>query len=187
MSCSPPDRTGRLSEPFAKLCYLISAPRLPPQPTNGRPTACAPGPRHAPHVAELRTRHHVLTQRPRPTHFDAHRVVAFMQREHVRTQSRSGGQRRRIPVGLHAESHAPTGNEISAVTFGSNAADLTQMLQSPSPGSATILLRKRATSAPCTIGSTHRATAGARPTRPKTVTSPDATDDHQHQLWPWTI
>ena len=28
---------------------------------------------------------------------------------------------------------------------------------------------------------------GARPTRPKTVTSPDATDDHRHQLRPWTI
>ena len=27
---------------------------------------------------------------PRPTHFDAHRVIAFVQREHVRTQSRFG-------------------------------------------------------------------------------------------------
>ncbi len=34
----------------------------------------APHPRHAPHVVELRTSHHLLTQRPRPTHFDAHRV-----------------------------------------------------------------------------------------------------------------
>ncbi len=42
-----------------------------------------------------------------------------------------------------------------------------QMLQSLSPGPATILLRNRATSAACTFGSTHRATAGARPTRPK--------------------
>jgi hypothetical protein len=39
------------------------------------------------------------------------RVVAFMQREHVRTHSRSGGQRQRIPVGPHAESHARTGDE----------------------------------------------------------------------------
>ena len=76
-----------------------------------RPTASAPGPRHAPHVVELSTSHHVLTQRLRPTHLDAHRVVAFMQREHVRTHSRSGGQRQRIPVGPHAESHARTGNE----------------------------------------------------------------------------
>src|SRR6476619_6836015 len=62
-----------------------------------------------------------------------------------------------------------------------------QMLQSPSLGPATTLLRNRATSAACTVGSTHRATAGARPTRPKTVTSPDATDDHRHQRRPWTI
>jgi hypothetical protein len=62
-----------------------------------------------------------------------------------------------------------------------------QMLQSPSPGPATILLRNRATSAACTFGSTHRATAGARPTRPKTVTSPDATDDLRHQLRPGTV
>ena len=65
----------------------------------------------------------MLTQRPRPTHLDAHRVIAFMQCEHVRTQSRSGGQRQRIPVGPHAESHARTGNEISAVTIGSDAAN----------------------------------------------------------------
>jgi hypothetical protein len=57
-----------------------------------------------------------------------------------------------------------------------------QMLQSPSPGPATILLRNRATSAACSFGSTHMATAGARPTRHKTVTSPDPTDDHRHQL-----
>src|SRR6476646_11496449 len=62
-----------------------------------------------------------------------------------------------------------------------------QMLQSPSPGPATILLRNRATSAACTFGSTQRATAGARPTRPKTVPSPDATEDLRHQLRPWTI
>ena len=37
------------------------------------------------------------------------------------------------------------------------------------------------------LGSTHRASAGARSTRPKTVTSPDATNDHRHQLRPWTI
>ena len=42
-----------------------------------------------------------------------------------------------------------------------------QMLQSPSPGPATILLRNRATPAVCTLGSTHSATADARPTRPK--------------------
>jgi hypothetical protein len=87
-------------------------PRLTPQPTNRGPTTSAPRPRHAPHVVELRTSHHVLTQRPRPTHFDAHWVIAFMQREHVRAQSRSGRQRQRIPVGPHAESHARTGNEI---------------------------------------------------------------------------
>src|SRR6476646_1166611 len=61
------------------------------------------------------------------------------------------------------------------------------MLRSRSPGPATILLRNRAISAACTLGSTHRATAGARATRPKTVTSPDPTDDHRHQLRPWTI
>jgi hypothetical protein len=38
---------------------------------------------------ELRTSHHVLIQRLGPTHFDAHRFVAFMQREHVCTQGRS--------------------------------------------------------------------------------------------------
>ena len=53
-------------------------PRLTPQPTNRRPTASAPGPRHAPHVVELRSSHHVLTQRPRPTHLDAHRVFFGM-------------------------------------------------------------------------------------------------------------
>jgi len=74
-------------------------------------------------VVELCTSHHVLTQRLRPTHFDAQRVVAFMQREHVRTHSRSGGQRQRIPVGPHAEPHARTGNEVSAVTVGSDAAN----------------------------------------------------------------
>jgi hypothetical protein len=85
--------------------------------------------------------------------------------------------------GPHAESHAITGNEISAITIGSNS----QVLQSPSPGPATILLRNRATSAACTFGSTHRATAGARPTHPITVTPPDATYDHRHRLRPLTI
>jgi hypothetical protein len=42
-----------------------------------------------------------------------------------------------------------------------------QMPQSRSPGLATILLRSRATAAACTVGSTHRASADARPTRPK--------------------
>ena len=99
---------------------------------------------------------------PEPTHLDAHRVVAFMQREHVCTDSRSGGQRQRIPVGPQAQSHAPTGNEISAVTIGSDAADPDVAIPVARP--ATILLRNRATSAACTVGSTHSATAGARPT-----------------------
>ena len=34
-----------------------------------------------------------------------------MQREHIRTQSGTGGQRQRISVGSHAESHARTGDE----------------------------------------------------------------------------
>jgi hypothetical protein len=43
-----------------------------------------------------------------------------------------------------------------------------QMLQSPWPGPATILLPNRGDlRASCTFGSTHRASAGARPTRPK--------------------
>jgi hypothetical protein len=95
------DAEQRIGIPHAALDGLAQRhrtrpPRLAPQPTNRRPTASAPHPRHAPHVVALRTSHHVLTQRPRPTHFDAHRVGAFMQREHVRTQSRSGGQRQRI-------------------------------------------------------------------------------------------
>ena len=113
------DAEQRIGIPHAALDGLAQRhrtrpPRRAPQPTNRRPTASAPRPRHAPHVVALPTSHHVLTQRPRPTHFDAHRVVAFMQREHVRTQSRSGGQRQRIPVGPHAQSHARTGNEKRA-------------------------------------------------------------------------
>jgi hypothetical protein len=91
----------------ASRSHRTRPPRLTPEPTNRWPTASAPGPRHAPHVVELCTSHHVLTQRLRPTHLHAHRVVVFMQREHVYTQSRSGGQRQGIPVGPHAESHAP--------------------------------------------------------------------------------
>ena len=85
-------------------------------------------------VVELCTSHHVLTQRLRPTHFDAQRVVAFMQREHVRTHSRSGGQRQRIPVGPHAEPHARTGNEVSAVTVGSDAANPDAAISVTRPG-----------------------------------------------------
>ena len=62
------------------------------------------------------------------------RVVAFMQREHVRTHSRSGGQRQRIPVGPHAESHARTGNEISAITVGSDAANPDAAISLARPG-----------------------------------------------------
>jgi hypothetical protein len=57
------------------------------------------------------TRHHVLTQRPRPTHPGPHRVIASMQCEHARTQVRSNGQRRRIPIGPHTEFYGPTGHE----------------------------------------------------------------------------
>ena len=74
-----------------------------------------------------------------------------------------------------------------AVTIRLRCCQSIQMLQSPSPGPATILARNRAISAACTVGSTHRATAGASPTRPKTVTSPDATEEHRHQLRPWMI
>jgi hypothetical protein len=93
------------------------------------------------------------------------RVIAFMQREHVRTHSRSGRQRQRIPVGPHAEPHARTGNEVSAITVGSDAANPDAAISLARPGP----------------------TAGARPTRPKTVTSPGATEALRHQLRPWTI
>ena len=143
--------TRRPGRPRAAPPNAPAAPHAPA--TNPRPTASAPGAHNAPHVVELRTSHHVLTQGLRPTHLDTHRVVAAMQREHVRTHSRSGGRRQRIPVGPHAESHARPGDEVAAVT----------------------------------VGSTHRATAGARPTRLKTVTSPDTPDDHRHRLRPSTI
>ena len=106
----------------------------------GRPRAAPPNAPAAPHAPaheseadRLRAMRRMLSNcvpattcsrsAPEPTHLDAHRVVAFMQREHVCTDSRSGGQRQRIPVGPHAQSHAPTGNEISAVTIGSDPAD----------------------------------------------------------------
>jgi hypothetical protein len=47
-----------------------------------------------------------------------------MQGEYVRTQGRSSGQRQRISVGSHAESHPVPGNEIAAVTIGSDTANL---------------------------------------------------------------
>ena len=60
------------------------------------------------------------------------------------------------------------------------------MLQSPSPDPATILLRNRARRHAPSDPPTRRAPAPA-PTRPKTVTSSDTTDDHRHQLRTWMI
>jgi hypothetical protein len=84
-----------------------------------------------------------------------------------------------------ALAYRPFHRSVSAVTIGSDAANPDAAI--PVARSGHDLLRNRATSAACTVGSTLRATAGARPTRPKTVTSPDATDDDRHQLRPWTI
>jgi hypothetical protein len=56
----------------------VGPPRIASPPSNRSPAAAAPGTRRAPHVVELRTRHDMLAQRPRPTHFDAHRVIAFV-------------------------------------------------------------------------------------------------------------
>jgi len=106
--------------------------------------------------------------------------------KHVRTQSRSGGQRQRIPVGPHAESHAPTGNEISAVTIGSDAAD----------PDAAVLRRPVRPRSCCEPGDPRRHAPSDQPTgrapapaprAPNTVTSPDATGDLRHRLRPWTI
>jgi hypothetical protein len=159
-------------------------PRLTPQSTNRRPTASVPRPRHAPHVVELRTSHHVLTQRPRPTHLDAHRIVAFMQREHVRTQSRSGGQRQRIPVGPHAESHARTGNEIAPVTVGSDAAHPDAAISVARSGHD--LAAKPGDPGGMHLGINPQGNRRRPPHAPKTLTPPDATDD-RHRLRPRTI
>ena len=103
--------TRRPGRPRAALPNAPAAPHAPAHESSANRLRAAP----APCAACCRTAYQPprATQRPRTTHLDAHRVVAFMQGEHVRTHSRSGGQRQRIPVGPHAPSHASTRNEES--------------------------------------------------------------------------
>jgi hypothetical protein len=151
-------------------------------PPNHGPAAAAAGVRHPNHVVPLGARHDVLARKSWVGPLHAQWDIALMQSQHRRAERLPRGSRQGVAVRPHA--YPPT-LPVSAITIGSDATNPDAAI--PALGPATILLRNLATSAACTVGSTHRATAGARPTRPKTVTSPDATDDHRHQLRPWTI
>jgi hypothetical protein len=60
---------------------------------------------HAPHVVMLVPRDDMLNTAPNRIDLHAHRVVALVQREHIRAEPTTGIQRKRVPVRPHAQAH----------------------------------------------------------------------------------